>query len=178
MSILHDPPDVMLFTAFLYAKSADIDRCIENLVTELGDIEISSSIFDFSYSDYYEIEMGSDLLRKIVCFKNLISRDKIVEIKILTNNIEDEFRKEKKRTINIDPGYLSAEHIILATGKGFSHRPYLGKGVYADIALLYEGKRFKELEWTYPDYRDDNFKNFFYECRDRYLNKLRKGKAI
>ena len=121
-------------------------------------MSFKSRILDFGHSDYYKKEMGNNLKRMVIGFKNLIERDRLVEIKIFTNSLEEQFSIEGMRTVNIDPGYISGEHLVLATGKGFYHRPYLGKGVYADLTLVYQQNKFRALEWTYPDYaseRDD-----------------------
>ena len=53
----------------------------------------------------------------------------------------------EKRKINIDPGYISLGNLVLATGKPFAHRPYLGSGIYADLTLVYQRGGFHPLEW-------------------------------
>ena len=67
--------------------------------------------------------------------------------------VEASFRNERGgRRVNIDPGFLLPERLMLATTKPFSHRPYLGRGIYADVTLIYRDKSYRPLEWTYPDY--------------------------
>ena len=176
MSKLKEPPLVVLFISIIFNKDSELDNCISDLVSEYGDPDLRSNILDFEFSDYYNEEMGNNLSRTFISFKKLISRDKIVDIKIYSNILEDKYSVGGNRTINLDPGYLSAEHLVLSTGKGFSHRPYLGKGVYADLTLLFQDGRFKSLEWTYPDYKTEKIQNYFYELRELYLDRLRKGK--
>ncbi|HLZ18682.1 MAG TPA: DUF4416 family protein, partial [Smithellaceae bacterium] len=74
---------------------------------------------------------------------------------------------------NIDPGYLSQAHLILATGKGYTHRPYLRDGIYADLTLIYQGKKFCTLPWTYPDYADEKQTTMLAAIRARYLLQLK-----
>lgn len=175
MSKLHEPPLVVLFFSIIFNKYSDLGNCLSDLKSKYSDIELISNIFDFEFSDYYNEEMGNGLSRKFISFKKLISRDKIVDIKIYSNILEKKYSIRGKRTVNLDPGYLSAEHLILSTGKGFSHRPYLGNGVYADLTLLFQDNKFKSLDWTYPDYKTEHIQSYFYELRKLYLDRLRKG---
>lgn len=173
MSQLMEPAPVKLFTGVIYGPSSPIDECLRSLGEGIGEIEIMSGDMPFDCTRYYEEEMGPALRRVIITFRELIRREEIVEIKIFTNKLEKVFSYENKRTINIDPGYIAQEHIILATGKGYSHRPYLGRGVYADLALLYVKDDFKKLEWTYPDYGSDEMMELFRKLRHRYAGQLK-----
>src|ERR1700740_3053227 len=130
MSELSEPRPVKLFIGLIYSQDAPIDECIKRLETIFGEIDFMSEEFPFNFTYYYEEEMGKELRRKILSFRELIKRDKLVGVKILTNQIEKMFSIEDRRRINIDPGYIAPEHLILATGKGYYHRPYLGQGVY------------------------------------------------
>lgn len=175
MSKLTKPPQVQLFMAFIYIESSEMKTCIEMLENNYGPLSLESKTLKFNHSEYYKKEMGENLNRKVIGFQNLIERDKLVEIKIFTNSLEEQFSVEGRRTINIDPGYISGEHLILATGKGFYHRPYLGQGVYADLTLVYQQNSFRTLEWTYPDYNSEDMLGVFYELRNIYTEKLREG---
>jgi hypothetical protein len=64
---------------------------------------------------------------------------------------------------------MSQAHLILATGKGYSHRPYLRDGIYADLTLIYSGKSFQSLPWTYPDYGEKPAIEMFNRIRAKYL---------
>jgi hypothetical protein len=120
--------------------------------------------------------MGTDLVRRFLSMEKLIKPETLPDIKLMTNNIEDKFSAEDKREVNIDPGYLSKANLILATGKGFSHRPYLRDGIYADLTLIYQDKKFCSLPWTYPDYADMKQHQIFSKIRARYLLQLREAK--
>lgn len=173
MSQLMEPAPVKLFTGVIYGPSSPIDECLRSLGEGIGEIEIMSGDMPFDRTRYYEEEMGPALRRVIITFRELIRREEIVEIKIFTNKLEKVFSYENKRTINIDPGYIAQEHIILATGKGYSHRPYLGRGVYADLTLLYVKDDFRKLEWTYPDYGSDEMIELFRKLRHEYAGQLK-----
>jgi hypothetical protein len=85
-----------------------------------------------------------------------------------------EVKKEKQafRVVNIDVGCLSLENLQLATGKPFSHRIYLGKGVYSDLTYLFRKKTFEVLPWTYPDYRENEILRFFNLARQTLYRKI------
>jgi uncharacterized protein DUF4416 len=176
MSELIEPRPVKLFIGLIYSEDAPVDECIKKLEESFGEIDFMSQKIPFDFTSYYEEEMGKRLSRKILCFRKLIKRDELIDVKILTNQIEKMFSIEGRRRINIDPGYIAPEHLILATGKGYYHRPYLGKGIYADLTLVYKNKEFHALEWTYPDYRAEEIRGLFKSIRERYMIDLGKGK--
>jgi hypothetical protein len=87
--------------------------------------------------------------------------------------VEERFISDRKRRVNIDPGYISLAHLILATGKGYTHRPYLRDGIYADLTLIYIGKSFRSLPWTYPDYAEEGAIEMFNRIRAKYVAQLK-----
>ncbi len=176
MSELIEPRPVKLFIGLIYSQDAPVDECIKGLEAAFGEIDYMSEEFPFNFTSYYEKEMGKELQRRILSFRKLIKRNELVDIKISTNQIEKTFSIEGKRRINIDPGYIAPEHLILSTGKGYYHRPYLGRGVYADLTLVYKNKEFHTLEWTYPDYRTEEMKRLFKKIREKYMTDLEREK--
>jgi hypothetical protein len=96
-----------------------------------------------------------------------------VDIKLQTNELEKRYVQEGKRRVNIDPGYIALERLVLATGKNYTHRIYLSKGIYADLTLVFHQGSFQSLAWTYRDYADLVVIGTFNEIRERYKNQLR-----
>jgi len=68
---------------------------------------------------------------------------------------------------------MALEHVVLATTKGYSHRIYLGEGIFADLTLLYENGTYRPLQWTYPDYGGDELIGLLNRWRERYKGLLR-----
>ena len=62
---------------------------------------------------------------------------------------------------------------MLATGKNYTHRIYLSRGIYGDLTLVFNKGTFKPLEWTYRDYSDAESIEFFNNEREKYKNQLR-----
>lgn len=173
MSSLKEPKPVRLITGVIFAPGANIGECMEELSRKFGDEAYRSAPLHFGGTHYYEGEMGTGLSRVFTAYKRLIPRETIRDVKIFTNEVEKVFSYDGGRTINIDPGYIAEEHLILATGKGFSHRPYLGGGVYADLTLMYVNDEWKPLDWTYPDYRKPETMELFRKLRNEYSKQLK-----
>ncbi|HIC91403.1 MAG TPA: DUF4416 family protein, partial [Syntrophaceae bacterium] len=95
--------------------------------------------------------------------------------KLYTNSIEKHFCIDHKRRVNIDPGYITPERLVLATGKNYSHRIYLRDGIYADLTLIFKKGSFRPLEWTYPDYATSQVIELMNAIRKRYISQLREG---
>ena len=109
----------------------------------------------------------------MAAFTELIHQEDLSRIKQATNTIEKEYGPHGKRMVNIDPGYLLPSRFILATGKDYSHRIYIGRQIYADLTLIYHKQGFKTLEWTYPDYASESVIQFLEKTRQKYLLDLK-----
>ena len=110
--------------------------------------------------------MGDDITRRWWVFDSLCDPAELAGMKHATNTIEQQFlNAQGGRQVNIDPGIISMSNVILATTKNYSHRIYLGKGIYAEVTLLFTAKSFTVLDWTYPDYRESSTIDFFNQAR-------------
>jgi len=56
----------------------------------------------------------------MVSFDKLHSPGIPSDVKLLTNRVEDRFSSDGCRQLNIDPGYISPAHLILATGRVYA----------------------------------------------------------
>ena len=167
------PQPAKLVIGVLLNDTKIMDELAEELPKRFGEIDIISPWFTFDYTNYYEKEMGSNLIRRMMAFVPLINQDELATVKTITNEIEGKYEKEGNRLVNIDPGYLLLERFVLATGKNFSHRIYIGKNIYADLTLIYQKGKFQILEWTYPDYANADIQNFLLKVREKYKMDLK-----
>lgn len=155
----------IFFSVFSSDRNLIID-IIKNLSNIYGEIDMETDFLNFNQTSYYEKEFGKNLERKIFSIKGLINPLSAIDIKLEAMRIEEEFKRDRNRTINIDPGYIELSHVILTTRKPYSHRIYIGKGIYADLTLIYKkGSGYTPLEWTYPDYASEEYRNFFNDIR-------------
>lgn len=168
---------VKLIFSVLASATDLMNDTIENLSALYGRPDFVSGQMPFDYTDYYHPEMGAALVRRFLSMEKLIRPQTLPDIKLATNILEGESTVEDQRRVNIDPGYLSQAHLILATGKGYTHRPYLRDGIYADLTLIYQGKKFCTLPWTYPDYANERQLAMFASIRSRYLLQLKMAES-
>ncbi len=150
---------------------------IEVLEQSFGPVHTESIHMDFSFTDYYDIEMGGRPVRYLLLFENLVNPSLLADIKTKTNSLELLFAdKSGNRRINLDPGTLSLANFILATCKDRSHRIPLRDGIYAETTLIYQNRDFQRLPWTYADYSSDEVRAILRDFRSTY-KALLAGKA-
>lgn len=167
-----------LFIGMLSLNQDLFSRCEDILSQEYGCIDQESQILPWDVSDYYREEMGEHLFRKFIFFRDLINPGSLPLIKIFTNGIEERFAiastSGSRRTINLDPGYVTEAKVILATTKDYAHRVYIGENIYAEVTLQYSTKErsFTDLPHTYFDFRSDLYKNLFNKAREALRERL------
>ena len=174
MSTPCEPEDALLTVALLHAQERAPEEIMARLEREFGAVAARSEVFPFEQSDYYANEMGRGLLRWFAAFGTLVKQAALADIKVRANQIEAEYAKHGKRSVNIDPGILTTHSLILATGKDYSHRIYLRNGIFAEVTLMVQPGGLQPLPWTYPDYRLPQVLAFFEACRARYLQQRRR----
>jgi len=173
MAEIKKPQKVLPIVGLIFIQEFGVEAVLRELQHELGDGVMRSDILRFTHTHYYDKEMGSNLLRQWCVFTHLIVPDMLIQLKHKTNNIEKHYLNDRGgRKINIDPGVISLGNLILASTKNYSHRIYLGNGIYGEVTLIYENKTFKPLAWTYPDYREKVAVEFFEKARDTVKQKL------
>lgn len=167
------PPQlVKLFAGLL---SGDLDllrRARQLLVRRFGPVDVEGVTWPFDLTDYYEAEMGPGLQRTFIGFERLIRPDELAAIKRAANLIEEEIGTqcllpEIPRPVNIDPGYIDLNKLVLASTKDSGHRVYIGERIYAEITLLYARGGWQPLPWTYPDFAAERYHPWFTNLRER-----------
>jgi hypothetical protein len=167
---------VKLICGVIYKEDALYEEVQRRLEAGWGRVDSESPAYSFDLTDYYEAEMGSALVRRFLSFEALVAPESLPEKKIRAIEIEESLRQEKGapgRPVNIDPGYLTASALIIATAKDFAHRVPLGKGIYAHLEFLFTKTGVKALEWTYPDLRREPAQAYFRSVREIYLRGIR-----
>ena len=154
MSLPKEPLPAKLIFGLLFRDFEVQQQALNALCEQFGPLDFLSDPRQFSYTPYYDKEMGPDLCRQTGSFLELVRPETLPDIKLFTNGIEKRLAMEGKRRINIDPGLLSEERLVLATGKNYTHRIYLRDGIFADLTLMYQGGAYRAFPWTYPDYQD------------------------
>ena len=150
-----------LFFGIMFSDRNFYKKAIEDLIKKFGEIEKESFEYDFDkFTSYYEKEMGKNLIKKIIIFKKEIKEKDLINIKKFISGIERKYSIDNKRKINIDPGCIPKNKVILASFKKKDFKKDLGEGVYAHEVLRFENGKVKEFWHTFGDYRKEKIKEF------------------
>jgi hypothetical protein len=173
MGIATIPSRVKLFMAVLF----DAEDCYNDVMTKLserfGPIDNSYGPIPFRFTDYYKDEMSGNQKKAYLTFEPLILREDLPAIKTFTNDIERQTAAAGKRTINLDPGYIAADKLVLASTKDFYHRIHLSQGIFAEVTLHYRKGLYRYFSWTFPDYKEPAFLEFLEKARAGYMKEIR-----
>jgi hypothetical protein len=165
-----DVPQALLICGLLSTNSQFFKQVEADLEAKYGSVCLRSEIVPFTWTDYYNSEMGEGLLRRWVIFSEPVSLIETWRYKKECCIIEDAFRQEGNRRLNIDPGFIRMDGLWLLTTKSAGHRTYLDEGIWIELTLRFLRDRCEELPWTYPDHRDPAVQVFFMKARE-YLKK-------
>ncbi|OGW51835.1 MAG: hypothetical protein A2Y81_01745 [Nitrospirae bacterium RBG_13_43_8] len=155
----------LLFVSTLYRDSDVFEQSKEILENSFGDTLYISPPLPWDYSSYYRNEIGEQLFRQIIFFKNIVDPGLLADIKLKTNEFESALSLDGRRQINLDPGYLTLAKVVLASTKNYAHRLYLGKGIYGEITLSYKDETYSPHIFTYRDYQDKSHIDIFMNAR-------------
>ena len=173
-------PALLIVAAFSRYDEA-LQWGAERMSEAFGPAALVSPAFPFVETDYYQASMGVDLRKRFYTFERLVDPARLAEIKWQTNAWEAAYgtlgRHPEVRPLNLDPGYLTAAKLVLASTKDHAHRIYLGRGIYAEVTLYYRHRRWQAGDFTFPDYRRADYQAFFGEARD-YLRRRERQEPI
>jgi hypothetical protein len=146
---------------------------LRRLAIYWGPVDLVGPLGPFTATEYYSREMGGKLWRCLASFLHLASAAHLADWKVFTNSLEKRFSLGGRRLVNLDPGYVARERLVLATGKNYVHRVYLSQGIYGDLTLLAGREGFQALAWTYPDYAEGPLPELLALVRRKYLWQLK-----
>ncbi len=179
MGAITEPRPVLLIVAVFSRHQAGLDWAREKAKSHWGEIALTSQIFSFDDTKYYEKTMGPELKKVFFAFERLIDPTELIDAKRLTNDWEDHFRDRNNfaeaRPLNLDPGYVTEAKLVLATTKDRDHRLYLGRGIFAEVTLHYFRRSWTSHPWTYPDYQSAGYHEFLTGCREYLRKRYREG---
>ncbi len=170
MSTPKIPAPALLFLSVLSARMEEIWPELEAMLRQqFGQIRYLTEPFPFDRTAYYDAELGTPIMRRVMGFERLLPQDELAAVKLLTNTWESQLsRPDGTRRCNLDPGLLTLERLVLATGKNFSHRIYLGQGIWADLTLTFQAGDWQVHPWTFPDYAGSPLREHLHELRKIY----------
>jgi hypothetical protein len=177
MGQLRPPKPVKFFCGLLATRSDWLEEGRRALEADVGPIESISEAWPFEFTKYYDAEMGAPLIRQFVSFASAEPPARLPRMKQMTNEAEqraaDRFTSVR-RPLNLDPGYVALDKLVLATTKDFSHRLYLGDGIFGEVTLRFQGGGWRAWPWTYPDYAAPTYHPFFTSVRATLAQQIKK----
>lgn len=172
MAKIREPEKALALVGLISGRDFDPAKIAPEITARLGKVFIRSEAKPFDQTDYYGPEMGEGLIRQWWVFETPVMPDALAGLKTWSGAVEDKNPNATSgRRVNIDPGLITLSSLILASTKNYSHRIYLGQGIYAETTLIFRHNRYQPLEWTYPDYKTEDALAFFSQARD-YLKKI------
>ena len=174
MSLIVPPPPVKPFAAVFAGDLSHIAAGLGGLNAVLdSEPDLVSQEFPLIETDYYEKEMGPNLVKVYVSWPGLRNPESLVEVKLAALEWESRHAPGGSRLANLDPGYVFSGGLVLSTGKFREHRLPLGRGVWGELTLFYRRGRFEPLPWTYPDYQRPEVQAWLMMMRRAYLDALK-----
>tara|TARA_B100000809_G_scaffold123053_1_gene121062 strand:- start:84 stop:611 length:528 start_codon:yes stop_codon:yes gene_type:complete len=167
-----------LFFGAFGCSEAYLDDVRELVEREYGPLDSLgvSQVFDFPDAQSYRDTMGTGLKRQFFVCEERHPQDCLAEVKHGAIELEKRITARRpaavERPINIDPGIINDCRIILASTKDYSHRIYRGGGIWEEITLLYRDGAYRSLPWTYRDFTNPGYHEFFEVFRDRVIKEL------
>lgn len=159
------PAKVKLVVGLLGADQDILKRARTLLTGKFGAEEEAMPAIPFTWTRYYADELGESPWRSFISYESLIDREELVDIKRFTNDLEQTLAVGQVRKINLDPGYLTLGQFFLATTKDQRHRVYVRDGIFVEPTLYFQDGNFFPFEWTYRDYRSEEYRQYFLAAR-------------
>jgi hypothetical protein len=177
MWTLKKPEPVKLIIGILACDEKAANAAADMIKAKFGNCDLESEIWPFTHTQYYTGETGKAIVKKFVAVEKLIMPDKLADIKLKTNKMEQKlaakFGGNLSRPVNLDPGYIEPSKLVLASTKNFSHRIYIGKRIWAEVTLVYSKGQWKGFEYSFPDHKEDRYHGFFSRVREKLVQQLR-----
>ncbi len=162
-------PLVLPVLGVIAASEISVDEVVRTSGAALFEHALQTPAEPFTFTDYYEEEMGKSLVRFWCAGVQLVPATLLPDYKLAGLEAEVRWRVGGARRVNLDPGYISTLQMVLATTKPLPQATYVRDGIYALVELLYRDGGFQPLPWTYPDYRKAAAGGVFEPFRAHFL---------
>lgn len=174
------PAPVRLVIGVLATDANRARDALDALTREFGPPDLTLAPFPFRFTNYYQDELGEAPERAFVAFETLMERERIVDIKHWTNELELRWANERGtpglRPVNLDPGYMTLGQFFLATTKDQRQRVYIRDGIFIEPTLYFQNGHFHAFDWTYRDYQSPEYIVYLEQVRQRLAYQHSTGK--
>jgi hypothetical protein len=137
------------FFGILFIEKNILDNALAMCENIISPLDIKCEPIPFSYSDYYEKEMGKGIMRMWIGSSEPADPSGLADWKFATDKIERELAVNGKRAINLDPGFVGLSKVVLASLKDHPQRLPIERGCYGEIELIFQNMQWQNVPWTY-----------------------------
>lgn len=128
------------------------EAVIIKLTKYFGEPDLVSGWYPFNFTSFYASEMGENIKRSFISFEKLLPPEQLPDSKVWCAEVEEEFKIDGKRLVNLDPGYVDYFKVVLASGKFGGHKIAMKRGCWADFIMMYNKGKWEPLPWCFPDF--------------------------
>jgi len=178
MATLSTPEPVKYFVALLWSDAGMLAAAEARMVTQWGAIDFTGPDRPFDRTNYYEPEMGTGLLRRLLSFEELRSPEELATAKRTCIDMESALAVDSRRRVNLDIGYLDHNKLVLASVKSAGQKIYLRDGIYADLTARFAHGKYEPFAWTFPDFKDGRYDGELHAMREIYLRQMKQRRRI
>lgn len=174
-----EPTRACLVVSLLAAEEEPRAEAVRRLSQDWGPLDYLSLPLAFPGGGYYTAEMGAPLTRRILAFRQPVALDALARTKRACLALEADLALQGRRRVNLDPGLLTGDALVLASTKYTGHRLPLDArtGLWQELTLWYHQGCYQPLPWTYPDYAGAQLRDIMSRLRRRHLWRLRQDTA-
>lgn len=157
---------VKYFAAILTSDTSLLPDVLSKLKDRFGEIDHKSDWVPFTFTDFYEEEMGKDLKRCIVSFEKILPSQSLPKAKKWTQEVENDFKTGENRKVNIDAGYIDYCKLVLVSGKFGGHKIALTDECFADMIMDFQKGSWRPFSWCFPDFASGIYNKTLIHIRD------------
>lgn len=169
------PAKVKIVVGMLAKDAKSVEDVREVLSAHFGSEDSFLEPFPFTFTNYYQDEIGNAPVRAFFSYSTLVPRETIVDIKLWTNELELQIAKDAStpglRPVNLDPGYMTLGQFFLATTKDQRQRVYMQRGIFVEPTLYFKDGHFHAFDWTYRDYQSEKYISYLETVRALLVQK-------
>jgi hypothetical protein len=173
------PASLVKLVAFLLYDAKSDAREFDALLEQcFGPMDFRGTPVPFLETTYYEPEMGGNLCRKLVSFRDLVAPEDAVKHKKIAQKLEQELAQQAGgvgRVLNIDTGYLDSDKLVLPSCKQGPFKVYWGEGIWLDMLLYYRKGAYFPFDWSFKDFAQGCYNSDLLKVREKYKAGLRKA---
>lgn len=117
----------------------------------------------------YQREICGDLTNAVFVLEGMFSLGEIIQLKLDSISLENSYKKPNgNRTVNINPGFIASEGLVLLSHKNSPIRLRVNKNVFLEKQQELEGNKLIPLENAFTEYTSKSRKLMLKDLLNSY----------